>query len=198
MEDFFVEPTLYTGRAAEKSAPGSKQAKVYDFLDRLEISYFRVDHDPADTIAQCGDIEKILGAKVCKNLFLRSRQADAFYLLLTPGDKPFRTAVVSKLLGVARLSFAEPEYLARYLDVTPGSVSVLGLIHDTDHAVRLLIDREVAGEPWIGCHPCDNRATLRLATADLFKTFLPPTGHVPTILEIPRMPPQPSASCAKC
>lgn len=186
MEGFFVEPALYTGRDGDKSAPGSKQGRVYDFLDRLEISYFRADHAHADTIAQCADIEKILGAKVCKNLFLRSRQADAFYLLLMPGDKAFRTAVVSKLLGTARLSFAEPEYLVRYLDVTPGSVSILGLIHDTGHAVRLLIDREVAEGSYIGCHPCVNTSTLRLRTSDIFEKFLPATGHVPTVLDIPR------------
>lgn len=186
MEDFFVEPVLYTGRDGDKSAPGSKQGMVYDFLDRLEISYLRVDHAQADTIAQCGDIEKILGAKVCKNLFLRSRQADAFYLLLMPGDKPFRTAVVSKLLGTARLSFAEPEYLARYLGVTPGSVSILGLIYDAGHTVRLLIDREVADEAYIGCHPCVNTSTLKLRTDDIFRKFLPGTGHIPTVLDIPR------------
>lgn len=190
MEGFFVEPTLYTGRDGEKSAAGSKQGMVYDFLDRLEISYMRADHAPADTIAQCGEIEKILGAKVCKNLFLRSRQADAFYLLLLPGDKPFRTAVVSKLLGVSRLSFAEPEYLSHYLGVTPGSVSALGLIHDTGHAVRVLIDREVCSENFIGCHPCVNTSTLRLHTADLLGKFLPAVGHTPTILDIPRPAPE--------
>ena len=186
MDAFYVDPVLYTGRTGDKSGAGSKQAAIYDLLDRLEIGYMRADHAHADTIAQCAEIEKILGAPICKNLFLRSRQATEFYLLLLPGDKPFRTAVVSKRLGVARLSFAEPEYLEKYLELRPGAVSVLGLAHDTAHTVQLLIDREVAEKEYIGCHPCVNTSTLKLKTADLFTKFLPCTGHTAKILDIPR------------
>ena len=186
MDEFYVDPVLYTGRAGDKSGAGSKQAAIYDMLDKLEIGYMRADHTHADTIAQCAEIEKVLGAPICKNLFLRSRQATQFYLLLLPGGKPFRTAVVSKLLGVARLSFAEPEYLEKYLDLRPGAVSILGLAHDTQRTVQLLIDREVAENEFIGCHPCVNTSTLKLKTADLFDRFLPYTGHKATILDIPK------------
>ena len=185
MDEFFVDPTLYVGRAGDRSEIGAKQRAIYDILDALEISYFRADHEHADTIADCAAIEEILGAKICKNLFLRNRQATEFYLLLMPGDKPFRTAVVSKLLGVARLSFAEPEYLEQYLDLTPGSVTVLGLAKDPEHKVQLLIDRDVADEEWLGCHPCLNTSTIRLRTADVFEKFLKHTGHEAKILEIP-------------
>ena len=187
MDDFSVDKTLYTGRTADKSGAGSKQAAIYDLLDQLEIPYMRADHTHADTIAQCAEIEQVLGAPICKNLFLRSRQATEFYLLLLPGDKPFRTAVVSKLLGVARLSFAEPEYLEKYLDLRPGAVSILGLAHDRACTVQLIIDREVAEQAYIGCHPCVNTSTLKLKTQDLFDKFLPYTGHKATVLDIPRV-----------
>ena len=185
MDGFFVDPVLYTGRDGEKCESASAQAEICALLDRRGISYSRADHAHADTIAQCVEIEKVLGAPICKNLFLRSRQATEFYLLLLPGDKPFRTAVVSKLLGVARLSFAEPEYLSRFLGLTPGSVSILGLANDRERRVHLVIDRAVADKEWLGCHPMINTSTLKLSTRDIFEKFLPYTGHVPILLDIP-------------
>ena len=104
-----IDPTLYTGRPQNLEGRLPREVACYDLLDRLAIPYTRVDHDPADTIAACHEIEKVLGAPICKNLVLCNRQKTAFYLLLMEGDKPFRTKDLSKQIGSARLSFAAPE-----------------------------------------------------------------------------------------
>ena len=105
-----------------------KEQRVYTLLDSLKIDYVRVDHEPAMTMEACEEIDKALGAVMCKNLFLSNRQETAFYLLLITADKPFKTKDLSAQLGVARLSFGKAEYMEEYLDITPGSLSVLGLI----------------------------------------------------------------------
>ncbi len=136
-----IDPTLYRGRPAEPRIP--KEERCYDLLDRLGVEFFRVDHEHADTIEACEEVEALLGCRICKNLFLTNRQQTHFYLLIMPGEKPFRTKLLSKQIGSARLSFAGPEHMERLLDTTPGSVSVLGLMNDSGKAVRLLIDRDL-------------------------------------------------------
>ena len=185
MDQFYVDPVLYSGRTDEKSGEKSKQKAVYSLLEKLDIPFFRADHTHADTIADCARIELVLGDKICKNLFLRNRQGTEYYLLLMPGDKTFRTATVSTLLGVARLSFADSGELEKYLGLTPGSVTVLGLAHEGAKDVHLLIDRQIAQSDYICCHPCLNTSTLKIATRDIFEKFLPYTGHEPQILDIP-------------
>lgn len=175
----------YQGRPVPDSDRLEKERRCYDLLDRLGVSYDRVDHEHADTIAQCLDIEAVLGAKICKNLFLCNRQKTDFYLLLMPGDKPFKTKFFSKLIGASRLSFAEAADMEHYLDITPGSVSVLGLMNDRDAAVRLYIDRPVIEAAYLGCHPCINTSTLRLKTADVLETVIPAMGHTATVIDLP-------------
>ena len=175
----------FNGRPADDSARLEKERRCYDLLDSLQIPYERVDHDHADTIAQCLAIEDVLGAKICKNLFLCNRQKTDFYLLLMPGDKPFKTKFFSKLIGSSRLSFAEAEDMEKYLDITPGSVSVLGLMNDKDVTVRLYIDRLVAEGAYIGCHPCINTSTLRIKTGDVLDKLIPAMHHTATIIDLP-------------
>lgn len=163
------------GAPADKRS--SPEADCYELLDRLGTEYARVDHDTADTMEDCIAIEKVLGAKICKNLFLTNRQKTNFYLLLMPGDKEFRTKDLSAQINSARLSFAGAESMQQLLGVTPGSVSVLGLMNDTEHIVTLLIDEDVLRDEYIGVHPCLNRASLRLKTSDLLEKILPATGH---------------------
>ncbi len=154
-----------------------KEMRTYRLLDRLGIRYLRLDHGVTPTIEACRRIDQILGIEICKNLFLCNSQKTRFYLLMMPGSKKFRTSVLSRQIGSARLSFAPPEYMEKYLDITPGSVSVLGLMNDREGAVTLLIDREVLDSPFIGCHPCVNTASLKLASKDVLEKFLPYTGH---------------------
>ena len=127
-----------------------KEQRVYTFLNSLEIEYSRVDHEPAMTMEACEEIDKTLGAVMCKNLFLSNRQETSFYLLLIPADKPFKTKDLSAQLGVARLSFGKAEYMEKYLDITPGSLTVLGLMNDKENNVQLLIDEDILSAELIG------------------------------------------------
>ena len=138
------------------------------------------------TMAVCEEIDRVLGATICKNLFLANRQGTSFYLLMMPGDKPFRTKVLSAALGVSRLSFGAPEKMEELIATAPGSASVLGLAHDRNGEVTLVIDREVLTGEYIGCHPLVNTASLRLKTADLLEKILPATGHTPVVVDLPR------------
>lgn len=176
--------SLQFGRPADFSGRLPKEQRCYELLDSIGVEYARVDHEHADTIEACHEIESTLGALICKNLFLTNRQQTEFYLLLMPGDKPFKTKLLSKQIGTARLSFASPEHMERYLDITPGSVSVLGLMNDGGK-VHLVIDRDLLKDEFIGCHPCINTSTLRLRTEDVIGKLLPAVGHEYALVELP-------------
>lgn len=184
MSELYIDPTLYQGRPAVPGDRLSKELRTYDLLDQLSIPYERLDHEAAMTIEACQGVDALLGTRMCKNLFLCNRQKTSFYLLLIPGDKPFRTKELSAQIGSARLSFAPEEYMEEFLDITPGSVSVLGLMNDTEHRIQLLIDEEVAAEPFLGCHPCVNTSSLKLKTSDLTEKFLPAVQHKPIIVSL--------------
>ena len=154
-----------------------REERVYDCLDSLHITYQRVDHAAADNMEVCKAIDEVLGAKICKNLFLCNRQKTKFYLLMMPADKPFKTKELSAQINSARLSFAPEESMLHYLDIKPGSVSVLGLMNDSENAVKLLVDRDLLAEEYIGCHPCVNTSSLKLKAPDIFGVFLPAVHH---------------------
>lgn len=175
---------LQIGRPITKERRLDKEVRTYDLLDELNIYFERVDHEPAMTIESCKEVEKILGATICKNLFLCNTQKTNFYLLVMPGEKKFQTKVVSKLLGVARLSFAPEEYLLEFLDITPGSVSIMGLMNDKEKRVRLLVDSELLKDEYFACHPCINTSSMKIKTEDIFEKYLPAIGVEPTVLDI--------------
>ena len=169
----------YKGRPADTGSRMEKEIRVYDLLDRLGIEYDRLDHRPADSSDPeiCREVEASLGARICKNLFLANRQRTKFYLLMMPDDKVFRSSEVSKQAGSSRLHFAEPEYMEKYLDTTPGSASVMGLMNDTGREVQLLVDEDLLSQEFIGCHPCINTSSLRIRSEDVFGRFIEHTGH---------------------
>ena len=179
---------LVDGRPGNIEGRLDKEIRVYDFLDSLGIAYKRVDHEAAMTMEACEEIDRTLsegvekGVAICKNLFLCNRQATDFYLLLIPGDKPFKTKYLSAQIGSSRLSFAKPEYMEQYLDITPGSVSVMGLMNDKEKKVRLLIDEDVLKDEYFACHPCINTSSLRFKTSDLMEKVIPAMGHEPTMV----------------
>ena len=175
---------LVQGRPADCSGRLEKEIRVYDFLDGLGISYQRIDHEAAMTMEACAAVDEVLDATICKNLMLCNRQNTDFYLLLIPGDKVFKTKELSHQLGVSRLSFAAPEYMERFLDITPGSLSILGLMNDKEHKVRLIIDEDVLKGEFIGCHPCIITSSLRLRTADLTDKIIPAMAHTPTVVTL--------------
>lgn len=176
--------TLENGRPADESGRLAREIRCYDFLDGLGVDYQRVDHAPAMTMEDCAEVDRALGATVCKNLFLCNRQQTDFYLLLLPGDKVFKTKDLSAQIGSARLSFASGEQMETLLGVTPGSCTVFGLLFDEAKRVRLLIDRDLLDGDRIGAHPCINTSTLRFRTADLFEKILPALGHAPTFVTL--------------
>ena len=173
---------LHIGRPTEARTP--REDVAYDYLDKLHITYRRVDHEAAETMEACEEIDKVLGVRMCKNLFLCNRQKTDFYLLLMPGDKPFRTKELSAQLGVARLSFGSAEDMEAKLGLLPGSVSVMGLINDTAGQVRLLIDKDLMNDAEIGCHPCMNTSSIAFSMRGLLEKVLPATGHRPTVVTL--------------
>lgn len=176
-----ISPIYTSAPTAERCA--AEQA-VFALLDELGIAYTRVEHDCADTMEDCAAISDVLGVRICKNLFLCNRQKTDFYLLAMPEDKPFHTKDLSQQIGSSRLSFASPEAMVELLGCTPGSASVLGVMNDTEHKVRLLMDKDTYTAEYFGCHPCKNDGSLRMKTADLLKVFLPHTGHEVTVVEL--------------
>ena len=170
---------LFKGRPADLSDRTEKEIRVYDFLDSLDIEYFRLDHAPAFGSEEelCREIENSLGARICKNLFLANRQRTKFYMLMIPDHKVFRSSDISKQAGSSRLHFAESEYMEELIDCSSGSASVMGLMNDTEHKVQLLVDDDVINSEYVGCHPCINTSSLRIRSEDIFNKFVKATGH---------------------
>ncbi|MBQ8815040.1 MAG: metallophosphoesterase [Lachnospiraceae bacterium] len=177
---------LVSGRPAPEKMKARRQRElaVYDLLDRLGIEYQRIDHKETKTMALCAAVDEMLDAVICKNLFLRNQQKTKFYLLMMPGEKKFKTRELTKQINSARLSFAEAEYMEKFLHISPGSVSVLGLMNDTEHQVQLLIDRDILEGEKFGCHPCINTSSMRIGLRDLLEVFLPAIGHEPMFVEL--------------
>lgn len=177
--------TLVTGRPVDTTDRLDKEVRTYDLLDSLGIQYERVDHEAAYTMEACAAIDEILApAVVCKNLFLCNTQKTKFYLLMIRNDKKFKTKEISHQINSSRLSFAPPEYMEKYLDITPGSVSVMGLMNDTENDVTLLVDEDVLQAEYFGCHPCINTSSLRVKTTDVFEKFLPAVHHEYTAVHL--------------
>ena len=169
---------MQEGRPADTSGRLDKEIRVYDLLDSLGIRYERIDHEPLETMEACEDVDRLIApAVVCKNLFLCNTQKTNFYLLMIEGDKHFKTKEISHQIGSARLSFAAPEFMEKFLDITPGSVSVMGLMNDKDNNVKLLIDSDLLRSEYIGSHPCINTSSLRLRTKDITDKFLKAVHH---------------------
>lgn len=176
---------LVKGRPTDCSGRLEREVRVYDLLDKLGIEYERTDHEKANTMEKCNEIDKILDTIICKNLFLCNRQQTEFYLLMMPGDKPFKTKYITKQLGCSRLSFAPSEKMLKYLDIKPGAVSIMGLMNDKDNKIQLIIDKPVVESETLGCHPCVCTSSLKFKTKDIIEKFLPAVHHEPIIVDLP-------------
>lgn len=161
-----------------------QEAAAFSLLEALGMEYERVSSEPADNMEKCAAVSAVLGISICKNLFLCNRQKTQFYLLCMGPDKPFRTKDLSHQIGSSRLSFAPEEALWECLRCTPGSATILGLMNDINHQVRLLMEREIYESEYLACHPCICTSSLKLKTADLLSKFLPHTGHEVTVVEL--------------
>lgn len=176
--------TIFEGRPEDMEGRLEKEIRTYDFLDRLCVSYKRIDHESLMTMDACEGIDELFHARICKNLFLCNSQKTQFYLLLMPGDKKFKTKEISGQLGVARLSFSDETFMEKFLDLTPGSVTIMGLMHDKDKRVRLLIDEDVIKQDFFACHPCINTSSICFSTRDLLEKIIPALGHEVTYVKL--------------
>lgn len=183
MSYFYIDPVMYTTKPSGKGRL-EKEMRVYDLFEELSVPFIRLDHEVTPTIEACHDIDKLLDIKICKNLFLCNANKTKFYLLMIPGDKKFRTAELSKQINSPRLSFASADYMEEYLDITPGSVSVMGLMNDKDNKVELLVDEDILKEEYFGCHPCINTTSLKLRISDLTEKILPAIHHTMTVVSL--------------
>lgn len=164
-----------------------KEMLTYSLLDKLGIDFYRADHEAAATIEACLEVEKVLGCEICKNLLLCNRQCTDFYMLLMPGAKPFKTKDLSKQIGTSRLSFASAEHMQELVNITPGSLSVLGLQFDKENRVKLIIDRDLLESEYLGCHPCINTSSLKIKLSDILEKFLPAVNHTPELVTLPNI-----------
>ena len=177
---------IYNGLPTE--GDGNRTAAevaVYDFLDSTGIAYTTLCHPAAFTMEECEAVRRAIGAPVFKNLFLTNKQQTRYFLLMIPADKPFKTKYLSSQLGCARLSFASAEAMSELLHIAPGAVSPLGLIHDKECRVQLIVDRDLAATERYACHPCVNTASVALTLTDLLERVVPATGHTCTWVELP-------------
>lgn len=177
---------LHHGSPSDLTGRSEREKRAYAFLDKLGIAFDRTDHpeQPATSMEVCAEVDAVLGVHICKNLFLCNRQKTNFYLLVMPGDKPFKTKELSGQMGVSRLSFGDESFMEQFLDLHPGSVSVLGLMNDRERRVQLVIDEDVLKERLFGCHPCENTSSVRFATKDLTEKILPALGIRPVIVHL--------------
>lgn len=176
---------LVKGAPADRTGRLERELRVYDFLDELGIEYYRTDHEEANNMEACNEIDKILDTIICKNLFLCNRQKTDFYLLMMPGDKPFKTKDITGQIGCSRLSFASDDFMLEFLDIKPGAVSIMGLMNDKNNRVQLLIDKPVVESETLGCHPCVSTSSLKFNTKDILEKFLPAVNHKPIIVDMP-------------
>lgn len=175
---------IHDGRPADTSACTEPERMVYDLLDRVGVDYTTLTHPAAFTMEECEEVRRLIGAPVFKNLLLTNKQQTLFFLLMIPAGKPFKTKYLSSQLGCARLSFAPAEAMERLLRIKPGAVSPLGLLHDTERAVRLIVDRDLQGVDRYACHPCVNTASVAMHLADLLGKVIPATGHDHTWVDL--------------
>lgn len=180
-----TEIKLYNGRPVDEIARTEAETDVYDFLDCVGVDYATLTHPAAFTMEECEAVREAIGAPVFKNLFLTNKQQTLFFLLMIPADKPFKTKYLSSQLGCARLSFASAEAMNDLLHISPGAVSPMGLIHDKEHRVQLIVDKDLESIERYACHPCVNTSSVALSLSDLLDKVIPATGHSFTWVNLP-------------
>ena len=158
------------------SPPTTPDAAVHAVLDALGIAYTRHDHPPVFTVEEAEAHWRDIDATHCKNLFLRNQKGSRHYLVVAERHAAVDLKRLAAQLGDDRLSFASAERLAKYLGLTPGSVSPFGLINDPGHHVQVAVDTTLRAAERVAFHPNVNTATLVLSPAD-FQRFLGSTGH---------------------
>lgn len=147
----------------------SEKQKVYDALDKLNIKYEVVEHEPVFTMEDMDRLGLPEKGTLCKNLFLRDSKGKRHFLVTLDEKKNVDLKKLGKTLGGGNLSFASEERLEKYLGLKQGAVSPFGLMNDSEHQVEFFIDKDLSREKKLGIHPLDNTATVFLSFKDLDK-----------------------------
>ena len=142
---------------------------IYQLLDDLNIQYEKYEHDAVFNCDEADDLRLEIDGISTKNLFLRDRKGKRHFLLVIQSDKSLDLKSLSEVLGVKALSFASAERLDKHLSTTPGSVSILDILKDSDGVVDLVLDEAVANSQSLQCHPYTNTATLNISLEDIQK-----------------------------
>ena len=154
----------------------AEEVPVVERLRDLGIAFERHEHPPVATVEQAAEHWAGIEAAHCKNLFLRNQKGDRHYLLILEHSKKADLRAVANQIGDGKLSFGSPERLLKHLGLTPGSVSPFGLIHDSAHSVRVVVDRDLQNAARLSFHPNINTATL-VVSKDDFARFLAACGN---------------------
>jgi len=178
---FYISDITHEGPAEYEN---ETQRLIYKAIDELGIPFDRVENDYIVTMEDCAAVNEKMGARIAKNLFLCNRQQTEFYLFVTRDDKRLKTKILSKALGVSRLSFAPEEALTEYLGVKIGAATVFSMVYDRDNKVHLVIDEELMDYERHACNDGTNTAHISMLTSDLMDKYLPYTGHEPVILHV--------------
>lgn len=145
-------------------------------LDELGVPYDLISHPPVHTMEDCAESERILGGVMPKNLFLRPRRQEDFYLCVTLPDAVYKASVVSRQAGASRLGFASEEELIALLHSKSGAANPLALMFEEAKDVTLLMDKRLMNQERLIFHPCSNERSLALSGKDFFEKFLPAVG----------------------
>jgi Ala-tRNA(Pro) deacylase len=159
--------------------------QLFEVLAKLGIESTTLDHQPVMTVAESEHVTGHLPGVHTKNLFLRDEKRTLF-LVTVPWERQIRINQLHKVLGCKRLSFGSPDLLMEVLGVPPGSVTALAAINDTERRVTVVLDKWLAEQELVNCHPLTNTATTTLKTGDLIR-FLVETGHPPRLVALDRV-----------
>ena len=160
------------------------EERIFKKLDELKIEFELVENDPADTMEDCIEIDKKLGAEIRKTVVVCNRQKTVYSLVVMPANKRFETKVFAQKMECARVSFASTDDLLDKIGVVPGSASVLCIIKDENNEVQVVIDKEVADSEYFACNISDSRRHIKIKTKDLLEVILPHLGHDAKIVEL--------------
>lgn len=163
--------SVFIARPCSYGAQVDKSAAVYKKLSGLGINYERIDHPAVYTMEEMDSLGIFNKGVVGKNLFLRDNKGKRHFLVFVFGDKHTDLVSIQNELGIKHVSFGSAERLDKYLGLTKGSVSPLGVINDKASAVEFIIDNEFKGYPCVGVHPNQNTSTVWLSFEDLVKVI---------------------------
>lgn len=157
--------------------------EIRQMLEDKTIGFRMLEHPAVYTMQEMQALGILREGRVCKNLFLRDQKGKQHFLVSLPEEKQVSLKTLGERLGGQKLSFASEERLQKYLGVTHGAVSPLGVLNDETHSVTVVLDSEILQWDAIGVHPNDNTATIWL-TPEALRSILDKAGNPCLVLDI--------------